>query len=266
MVYVVVPVKNEEAGIAKTLDNCLNLPVKEIIIILNGCIDNSREVIQNHPLRKKFQIIEFTEPLGIDIPRAVGAALAYSNNSTGVLFLDGDMQGNISEHLEQLIMAVNHGVDMALTNCYPYITIRPSFAKTILQYREKLNRSLGLFNELGLANPCHGPHAVSRKLLEKIPLRAIAIPPLSLAMAVKANLKVKVATSIPHNLLLSPLRNEAHSTLIAETIIGDCLEAMCFLNQRPPSREDNGIFYLGYHPERKFGILEEFVRELGFRE
>ena len=33
MVYVVVPVKNEEAGIAKTLDNCLNLPVKEIIII-----------------------------------------------------------------------------------------------------------------------------------------------------------------------------------------------------------------------------------------
>lgn len=264
MISVVVPVKNEETGIAKTLDNCLNLPVNEVIIVLNGCTDNSHEIIKNHPLLKKFEILLFTQPLGIDIPRAVGAAYAYSKNCSGVLFLDGDMQGNISSQLGELITAVTQeDVDMALTDCYPYLSTRTSIANTVLEYREKLNKTLGLIKELGAANPCHGPHAVSRRALETIPWRAFAIPPLSLAMAVENQLKVKIATSIPHNMLLSPLRNDDHSIYIAETIIGDCLEAICHIKGLPPSREDNGIYYLGYHPERKFGVLEEFVRGLG---
>jgi glycosyltransferase involved in cell wall biosynthesis len=237
MVSVVVPVKNEEDGIAKTLDNCRELPVKDIIIVVNGCTDNSLDVIENHPLRKKFHIIQFSQPLGIDVPRAVGAAYAYKNNSSIVLFLDGDMQGNIAEHLIQLIDAVRYGnIDMALTNCYPYLTVKHCIAATVLRYRENIKTT---------------------------PWRAFAIPPLSLAIAVENQLKVKIATSIPHNMLLSPLRNDDHSVFIAETIIGDCLEALCHIEGLPPSREDNGIFYLGYHPERKFGILEEYVRGLG---
>lgn len=264
MVSVVVPVMNEEEGIAKTLDNCRELPVKDIIVVVNGCTDNSLDIIEKHPLRKKFHILQFSHPLGIDVPRAVGAAYAYKNNSSIVLFLDGDMQGNIAEHLIQLIDAVKYGnIDMALTNCYPYLTVRHCIAATVLQYRENLTKKLGLFNELGQANPCHGPHAVSRRALKTIPWQAFAIPPLSMAIAVENQLKVKIATSIPHNMLLSPLRNDDHSVLIAETIIGDCLEAMCHIDGLPPSREDNGIFYLGYHPERKFRILEDYVRGLG---
>jgi len=264
MISVVIPVKNEEENIKKTLDNCKCLPIDNIIVVLNGCTDNSLEIVRSHTLRDYIRIIEFTEPLGIDVPRAIGAAFAYKNNASAVLFLDGDMQGNICRHLKELVIAVTlDNIDMALTNCYPYITTRPAIASTVLSYREKLNRSLGVFAQLGLASPSHGPHAISRRLLQTIPWKALAVPPLSLAMAVQANLNVKVVTSVAHNLLLSPLRDDNHSILIAETIIGDCLEALNYLGGKPVAREDNGIFYLGYHPYRKFQVLEEYVKELG---
>ncbi|KJS82345.1 MAG: hypothetical protein JM58_15170 [Peptococcaceae bacterium BICA1-8] len=264
MPAVVIPVKNEEENIAKTLDNCQNLPLNKIIVILNGCTDNSKEVIKNHSLKKYIHTIEFADPLGIDIPRAIGAAFAYKNNSPLVLFLDGDMQGSINTNLKDLVSAVTeNNIDMALTNCYPFITNRPTIASAVLRYRENLNRCLGVFTQLGLANPCHGPHAVSRRLLEKVPWMALAIPPLCLAITVQSKLNVQVATSLSHTLLLSSLRNDDHNIYIAETIIGDCLEALRYLEGLPPSRKDNGIYYLGYHPERKFDVLEEYVEGLG---
>jgi len=263
MISIVIPSRNEADRISETLDNCKYLPVDVIITIVNGCIDTTKDKIQQHFLNNKIQIIEFSEPLGIDVPRAIGAAYAYKLGSHAVLFLDGDMTGNLSLQLNRLIDAVIHKkIDMALTNCYPYIYNRPFMAKTVLSYRERLNRRLGVFSELGLASPSHGPHAVSKKLLEKVPWKALAIPPLSLAIAVQHNLSVKVATSIPHNLLLSPLRNNEHSRYIAETIIGDCLEALRFLEDLPPSRQEDSIFYLGYHPKRRFDILDEYVQSL----
>ncbi|MDK2822267.1 MAG: hypothetical protein PWQ67_19 [Clostridia bacterium] len=264
MISIVIPVKNEEESISKTLDNCSDLPANYIITVLNGCTDASKKIIENHPLKTKIHLIEFSQPLGIDVPRAIGAAYAYKLNSQVVLFLDGDMQGKIATHLYELITAVyQENTDMALTNCYPYISIRSTMASTVLNYREKLNRRLGVFADLGLASPSHGPHAVSRILLEKVPWRFLAIPPLSLAMAVINNLNIKVATSLPHSLLFSQARNETHSTLIAETIIGDCLEALNYLEGLPPLREEKGIHYLGYHPERKFDVLDKYVESLG---
>lgn len=263
MLSIVIPAKNEAEQIHQTLNNCTNLPVDLIIPILNGCTDMTKAEILAHPLKSKIHLIEFSEPLGIDIPRAVGAAYAYKHNSQAVLFLDGDMRGNITSQLQTLLDGIiNNNIDMALTNCYPYITYRPLLASTVISYREKLNRHLGVFADLGLANPCHGPHAVSKKLLEKIPWRALALPPLSLAMAVYYNLKVKVVTSIPHNYLLSSRRDDDHNTLIAETIIGDCIEALNFLQGLPAKREYNGIFYLGYQPERRFDLLEKFIQSL----
>ncbi|MFZ7102189.1 MAG: glycosyltransferase [Peptococcaceae bacterium] len=259
----IIPVKNEAASIIKTLDNCKELNVDLIIPVLNGCEDASKELILSHPLLEKIKIIEFSKPLGIDIPRAVGAAYAYKSGAGTFLFLDGDMQGKIAPHLRKLIHSVNYEqTDVALTNCYPYITLRSSTANTVLRYRERLNRSLGLFSSLGLANPSHGPHAISRRLLEYVPWKALAIPPLSLAMAAANLLKIQVAASIPHDLLLSPLRDDNHSALIAETIIGDCLEAISYLEGKPLNREEGGIRYLGYHPYRKFELLEEYLKAL----
>ncbi|MFZ5944507.1 MAG: glycosyltransferase family 2 protein [Bacillota bacterium] len=267
MVAVVIPVKNEGESIWDTLKNCIGLNADYIIPVINGCIDNSKEIILSHPNKNNIKLLEFSEALGIDVPRAAGAALAYKLGCQVVLFLDGDMKGEITHHLLKLIQAVRFdSIDMALTNCYPYISNRPYLAHTVLRYRERLNKKLGLFNQLGLANPSHGPHAVSRRLLESVPWSALAVPPLSLAMASIDKLNIQVGTAVAHNLLQSSARNDYHSLHIAETIIGDCLTALNYLEGKPLSREENGIYYLGYHPERRFDVLEEYVKSLGLKD
>ena len=148
---------------------------------------------------------------------------------------------------------------MALTNCYPYINNREPLVKTILSFREKLNSTLGLFSQLGVALPSHGPHGLSRGSLEIIPWEYIAIPPLSLAYLAQHQLKVRVVTSIPHKELLSAPRKVNHSIKVAETIIGDCIEAINYINYSRRDRSYNDLEYLGYHPERRFDLLQEYI-------
>ncbi|NLW25643.1 MAG: glycosyltransferase family 2 protein [Clostridia bacterium] len=260
---VVIPAKNEEKGIRQTLSNCQFLPVDAIIVVLNGCTDSTKEIITTSPFIEKLHLLEFSQPLGIDVPRAVGAAYAYKLGSDTILFLDGDMQGDISRQLNELISGIKkENLDMALTDCYPNIHPSSPLAIQVLSFREKLNRRLHLFSQLRTATPSHGPHALSRRLLEQVPWKALAVPPLSLAMAATLNLNIKVTTAIPHDFLLSPLRNDEHSTLIAETIIGDCLEALSYLEGLPLSRRHGDVTYLGYHPQRRFDLLEEFLQGL----
>lgn len=170
MYDVVIPAYNEEKSILAVLATVLKLPLRYIILVLNGCTDRTLELTRSIP-DSRIHTIYFAEPLGIDIPRAVGALYAHKLNSEGVLFLDGDMSGNILENLEQLLFALDQGVDIALTNCYPYITHRANLAHLVLRFRANLNKELGLFHTLGLATPTHGPHALSAKALDAIPPR-----------------------------------------------------------------------------------------------
>lgn len=266
MVCIVMPIKNEALNIKYALDNCLVLPIDKIVAVINGCTDNTEGAVLDHPLYKenKIQIIKFVDTLGIDVPRAVGAAYAYyKNNCDAVIFVDGDMTGNISRNLLHLIEAVTiNKIDMALTNCYPYINNRDPMVKTIISFRENLNSNLGLFSQLGVALPSHGPHGLSRKSLELIPWEYIAIPPLSLASVAQHKLDVKVVTSIPHKELLSAPRKIDHSIKVAETIIGDCIEAINYINNHGHERTYKGHNYLGYHPERRFDLLKEYIASI----
>ncbi|SMB86840.1 Glycosyl transferase family 2 [Desulfonispora thiosulfatigenes DSM 11270] len=262
MVAIVIPAKNEENRIAKVLDTCSFLAADIIIVVINGCIDQTKNKILGHPLLHKIKLIRYSTPLGIDIPRAIGAAYAYKIGSNVIMFLDGDMIGNIANNLNKLIYAVqNDGIDMALTNCYPYINYRHPLASTVSKYREKLNKEIGLFPNLGISTPSHGPHAISRKLLQLIPFYSLAIPPLSLAIAAQKGLYIKVVTSIDHKLLLSSERNQKHSDLIAQTIIGDCLQAINYIDNNPYSNNSRDL-YLGYHPTRRFDLLEKYLHHL----
>ena len=266
MTYIVMPIKNEAFNLNQALDNLINLPITKVIAVINGCIDNTEEVILDHPLYKenKIIIIKFIEALGIDVPRAVGAAYAYlKTNCQAVVFVDGDMTGNISRNLQHLIEAVTtNKVDMALTNCYPYINNREPLVKTILNFREKLISTLGLLSQLGVSLPSHGPHGLSRRSLEIIPWEYIAIPPLSLAYGAQHKLNIKVVTSIPHQELLSAPRKLNHSIKVAETIIGDCIEAINYIKYSKRDRTYNSLEYLGYHPERRFDLLQEYIASL----
>lgn len=254
----VIPVQNEEASVGRVLEQVLALPVDLVIPVVNGCRDRSREIIRGYAADPRVRPLEFTEPLGLDVPRAVGAARARKLGAAAVLFVDGDMGGEVAPALRDLLTAVTRGgLDLALTDCYPPGAPGPSspLAHTLFEVRRLLNRALGLPG-LGGASPCHGPHAVSARFLETVPLKSLAVPPLALVGAVQAGLRVGVAASLPHAALGSSERGEEHALRLAETIIGDHLEAFCVLTgKKNRSRTLRGLTFDGYNPERRRDLL-----------
>lgn len=261
MITVVVPAKNEAGRVATVLQNLGTLPVDHIILVANGSKDNTmQEVLQ---LRlPKLQILYFHECLGIDVPRAIGAKAALSLGSDVVVFVDGDMVGTFNENLMELVDGVllKH-LDMSLTNCYPSQPRHIERYNPTFQWRLNLNKELGLEKKIALATPAHGPHAISRRLMETIPLRDLAIPPVSLASARLHKLKIDIATTIPHYRLGSSIKNQIHTNKIIDTIVGDCLEGIATFHGQPRTRQWQGRTYLGYHVERRFDLIDHFLNE-----
>ncbi len=261
MLAAVVPVQNEEKRIRGTIEALLSVSADLIIPVINGSSDNSYQVV----LQMQSSLLApvyFKAPLGIDVPRAIGAKTALDRGATAVLFLDGDMNGNIANNLKNLIYLIKNGdVDMSLTDCYPgeYQAARSTLASWVLTMRHRLNRELGLERIIGPASPSHGPHAVSRRFLTTVPLREISIPPVSLALAVKEGLSVGIGTKIPHQALGSPEKNQLHSEKIAETIIGDCLEAIQVYRGEKRSRSLGAREYTGYHAQRRWDLLDKYL-------
>ncbi|MDU2063842.1 MAG: glycosyltransferase [Sporomusaceae bacterium] len=259
MITVVIPAKNEAGRIATVIQNVSLLPVDHIIVVINGATDKTLRDVLELPA-KKVQILYFHEELGIDVPRAVGAKLACSLGSDTVLFVDGDMVGTFNENLLELIegITIKH-LDMALTNCYPSPPRHIERYNPTFQWRYNLAKELGFEKKLGLATPAHGPHALSRRFLETVPLAELAIPPVSLALGRLAKLKIDIAATIPHYRLGSCVKNCIHSQLIIDTIVGDCLEAIAAFHGKERNRLWQNKTYLGYHPGRRFDVLKKFL-------
>lgn len=261
MITVVVPARNEAGRIGTVLQNLGTLPVDHIIVISNGSKDSTMQEILQLRL-PKLQIIYFHECLGIDIPRAIGAKVALSLGSDVVAFVDGDMVGTFNENLMELVDGVllKH-LDVSLTNCYPSPPRHIERYNPTFQWRLNLNKELGLEKKVGLATPAHGPHAVSRRLLETVSIRELAIPPVILALARVAKLKIDVATTIPHYRLGSSIKNQIHTNKIIDTIVGDCLEAIAAFHDQPRTRQWQNTTYLGYHNDRRFDLLDHFLNK-----
>lgn len=261
MLAAVVPARNEEKRLKKTLETLLAIPAELIIPVINGTNDSSCHIIRQIRSPRIFRLY-FKESLGIDVPRAIGAKAALDKGATAVLFVDGDMDGNITENVKELASRVTAGgADMALTNCYPgeYRAGLSALASRVLEIRRMLNREIGLEQIIGAASPSHGPHAVSRRLLLSVPLREFAVPPVTLGLAAKSGLDVRIGTTMPHKALGSPEKDPLHSELVAETIIGDSLEALCVYRGEQRSRNLDSVEFNGYHALRRWDLLDAFL-------
>lgn len=262
MLSAVIPIRNEQKGIRRVISMISRLPVDLIIPVINGSSDKSlRKVLLKKSVRPT-EVVIFQDSLGIDVPRAVGAKLAFDRGSDFVLFVDGDMKGNITEGLKQLITtAYEKKLDMVLTDCYGD---RPAFsnpAELVLFFRRKLNEKIGLYDFIGSSSPCHGPHIVSRKLLQLIGFKPLAIPPVSLALAAKHHLAVRTGVAIPHQQLGSSTKSDAHTKMIAKTIIGDCIQALNEFEGKHQNRIFGGREYIGYHAQRNWQVLNDFLKD-----
>ncbi|WP_366923394.1 hypothetical protein MFMK1_000272 [Metallumcola ferriviriculae] len=258
MLAIVIPAINEAKHINRVIYNVNVLKPDLILPIINGCSDDTLNTVLGSK-NSAVKVLHFHEPLGIDVPRALGALYAFRNGASRVIFVDGDMSGDFQFHLLELDIALVNGAHMALSNCYPYITSRHPLISMILQFRARLNSALGLYAQLGLASPSHGPHGITKELFSAIPTRELALPPVSLVLAANHGFHVKVATALPHTKLGSPAKGNLHSETVANTLIGDCVEGLEILKQGPRSRLWEGKKYVGYHNARRFDIIEAYL-------
>ena len=255
----VVPAKNERGRIGRVLSLLKQTPVDRIVVVVNGSSDDTMKEVKGLRL-ENLEILYFTPELGIDIPRAIGAYYAYREGAGCVVFVDGDLIGNIRTLVDELVHSVTcQGADLAMTDCYPSLEYKSELTEQILLFRSLLNLQLDLYDEIGVATPSHGPHAVSRKLMEGIDFRYFAVPPMVLAFARKQGLSVQVPSKLPQKYLGSKIRDYFHAKRIADTIIGDTLEAINYFSGRPRSRCYLYKEYQGYNPFRRFDILESFL-------
>lgn len=263
MIAAVVPTLHEEKRIGRVLTGLLSIAaVSKVFVILNGSNELTRMAAGTAYAKNRGRItlVSFAEPLGIDVPRAVGAKLAHTAGAQYTLFIDGDMSGNLTEEISRLIAAaVAKKLDLALVDCYPQNQALQNLNEPIFMHRRLLNQTLGIFSGIGIATPSHGPHLVSRRMLSSVPWEDFAVPPTLLAHAVSQKFNVGIAGAIPHFLLGSPIKNGAHSHLIIETIVGDCLEALCMARRIPRERTDGEKTYIGYHDTRRFDLLSQFL-------
>jgi glycosyltransferase involved in cell wall biosynthesis len=265
MICAIVPVHNEESRVGRLLKRLLTLPpIQRIFVILNGSNLLTQEevaaVYNMYPLR--IRTVQFAEPLGIDVPRSVGARLALRAGAGYALFVDGDMVGEITGELWELLKFTSaRKPDLALTDCYPDPPAAELLKKPHFLFRRLLNHALGYEASIGIASPSHGPHLVSRRMLMAIPAAEFSVPPTLLVYAHRFRMNVQVAGAIPHLRLGSQIKNGIHNRLIVDTVSGDCLEALCMAQNRPRSRQHNGKLYIGYHSHRRFDLLARYLSE-----
>ncbi|MCR3921496.1 MAG: glycosyltransferase [Firmicutes bacterium] len=263
MIVAIVPAHNEEYRLGRVLHHLLTvMAIQQIFVILNG----SNELTQKEAERfyeknkSKITVVSFRDPLGIDVPRAIGANLAYTAGADYAVFVDGDMVGEYSTEVKALLeQAEALKLDLALCDCYPHTTVLTEYTEPIFHYRHLVNQGLGLVEKIKIATPSHGPHVISRRMLQTIPWEDYAVPPTLLVHAMWHHLTVGIAASIPHPQLGSSIKNHTHTKLITDTIIGDCIEALCMIQHLPRTRFHKGRLYLGYHEQRRLDLLQQFL-------
>ncbi|NLM46240.1 MAG: glycosyltransferase family 2 protein [Firmicutes bacterium] len=266
MIAAVVPVHMEEYRVGRVLTSLLSAnTVSRIFVILNGANEVTAKQVQQSYARheEKLVLVSFALPLGIDIPRAVGARLAYAAGADYTVFIDGDMAGEFAAELESFInTTVRLELDLALLDCYPDKAVLTDQAQPLLYWRALLNKELGLYDKINIATPSHGFHAVSRRMLRDIPWADFAVPPTLLTHAVRLHYRTGIAGTVPHAQLGSSIKNMTHNLLIVDTIIGDCIEALCIWHHRPRTRSWGNKTYIGYHDRRRFDLLQQFLAGL----
>jgi glycosyltransferase involved in cell wall biosynthesis len=264
MLAAVVPVRNEETRVGRLLLRLVNIEsIHHIFIILNGSNSSTVDEVDTfyHQNPDRITVAQFRDALGIDVPRAIGAHMAYTCGMSHTLFVDGDLVGQITTELQSFIQAtLTRQLDLALTNCYPDGPFSGTSSEPMFYFRRLLNRELGFESKLGIASPSHGPHIISRRFISLIPWIDLAVPPTLLVYAKKYNLiNVSIAGTIPHVLLGSSVKDQRHSELIIDTIAGDCLEALCLYRNQARQRIYNNQKYLGYNKDRRFDLLREYL-------
>ncbi|MBX6394637.1 MAG: hypothetical protein IRY98_02780, partial [Alicyclobacillaceae bacterium] len=198
------------------------------------------------------ELIRWPYPLGVDVPRAVGAAVAVARRARHTLLYDGDWIGDVRHELKGFLRDVERfDVDLALWDLGV-----DHFPDPALQYLwRQMKKKLPFGSRLEGVHPSLGPISLSARLLRAIPISDVAKPPTLLAHAARLGLRVEVLARCPLPRLASAHRRGEHRRAVIEAVTGDTIEALCVLEQRPRSRQFGGKTYIGAHRLRRWDHL-----------
>ncbi|RBW69965.1 glycosyltransferase family 2 protein [Bacillus taeanensis] len=227
LVSVIIPACNEEHTIGEVIEEVTKLEYNlEIIVVINGSTDNTEKIAR----RFHVTVLLYKDPLGHDVGRAIGVKHAKGDI---LLFLDSDFVIQAGQ-LTPFIAAVHEKkIDIAL-NAYPKTITKQnmitSSAKSLLN--NMLNRP-----DLESSSMTNVPHAISRKALEIIGEKSLAIPPLALTKAVINYLNVEKSAYVPLHKLNKKHKRNSSDPLI-HLVMRDHLKAFKFLFQQKEQQMD----------------------------
>ncbi|WP_240761998.1 glycosyltransferase family 2 protein [Paenibacillus thalictri] len=225
-VSVIIPVINERRTLSGVIRQAFRIHEKtEVIVVANGSSDETMQLAA----RLGAKVLRFSETLGHDVGRAVGAREAKGDI---LLFLDADMVIPVRE-LRHYVHAVQHGVDIAL-NQYSGQTSKKQVHR-VVEAKHTLNAILGRPDLKGCSLTAI-PHAIRRETAGAIGFEQLAVPPKAQAIAVAKGFKVE-AVHFVNVARLNPLRKTVRKgDPIGDLILGDHLEAIRWLIAERGSR------------------------------
>lgn len=275
----VVPAMNSEASIANVLFQLWRAKVSAVTVVVNGCTDGTERAVRDaadalfdleqHGGQPMWVLVAASQSaLGIDVPRAVGtyAAMRCDIAWDQLVIVDGDWKGAFGPALEVHLHKIEEdGYDVTWVRDRENARMRTSRPDLDIWngvLRRKAPDLLGV-------DAARSPIVIRRSVFQNISPYYLHHPGLWLAHCIlardgaaptkgKSN-RLKLA-GLPFDArhLGNPIRSKVHQEKIAETLVGDAIEAKELLNGGHPSREWHGKTWLGYHAERDVGKLSEF--------
>ncbi|WP_199618373.1 glycosyltransferase family 2 protein [Paenibacillus alkalitolerans] len=219
---VIIVAQNEEETIHDVLMTAKALVPEEIIVVVNGSTDRTADIVNGHGVKQ----VHFSEPLGHDVGRAVGALHAVGEV---LLFLDGDIVFE-PEELWPFVASCRTGADIALNNVNSFFqTVR--MVDYVSMAKQFVNRVV-CTPHLGFASMTAVPHALRREAIERIGYRHLAVPPLAHAIAAVNGLNMQLVPGVDVFRTNRKRKvNSKDSNLVEKLILGDHVEAIQWLYQ-----------------------------------
>ncbi|MFM1652334.1 glycosyltransferase [Brevibacillus sp. B_LB10_24] len=224
----IVPVGEERATIAEVVASVRNV-ADEIIVVANGA---DRETIHK-ALEAGATVLRFAKRLGHNVGRAIGAA--HSSGEV-LLFVDGDFVIP-PQDLIPFVEAAEQGTDIALNDLQKLLDLfHPIDAVSSVKYflNMAVKRPDLLNNSLTAV-----PHAIHRRVIDRLGYRMLMLPPLAQVMAILAGYSIAAVHYVdvvgPNR--LRPEHQRQNGRLPAfDRIYGDHVEALHYLLSKTDAR------------------------------
>ncbi|HDR7514462.1 glycosyltransferase [Bacillus mobilis] len=235
---IIIPVCNEADTISDVIQSVKGLNPVEIIVVANGCNDGTEEVAS----RLGCKVIEYTELLGNDVGRAVGAKHAIGDV---LLFIDGDFAIQTSK-LQLFLNPILHDQADIVLNNLDALFLKKQKPHSVTVWRQILNAMLER-EELKIDSLLSVPHALTKEVVQSIGYECFVNPIVAHLRLVQSEWRISRHCAIdvitPNK--FRPTEHAAYGTGLSQSekrMIGDHIEAV---SERIVGSNERGGYYDG---------------------